>query len=214
MEQLPHCAAALSRYRRLLVLCWAAAALPLAGGCGRQETISVALTQPAPTRPLKAALEQVADAEKALQMAGFDQAWVYRWQGGLLEGHVLDTAYEDGRVAIDTEEKARQAHNIVVAEAANGDGKAPFDPALASGMIVIAIRPKKDDSADRECIWAVSVRLEQAGKTAELGTRAVSARLPDFTATVKANQLCELTLADGSKRNLFELRLRSDSASK
>jgi len=167
------------------------------------------VSQPA-TQASRPALEQLADAEQALQLAGFEQAFVYRWQGGLLQGHVLDSGQADARVPIDTEKMARSAFRIVAAEAGDADSKAQFDPAQVSGMIVIAIRPKKDDSADRECIRAVRVRVEREGKVAELGTGLVAGRLPAFTGLVKGNHLCQLTLASGEKRDLFELRLRSD----
>jgi hypothetical protein len=194
-----------SGYRRLLLVCCASVSLCVISACGRQVSVSLPAAQP--SRP---ALEQVADAERALQLAGFDQAFVYRWQGGLLEGHVLDSGRVDARAPIETEEMARSAFRIVADQEGQKDGKARLDPAQISGLIVIAIRPKKADAPDRECIRAVSVRVEREGKVAELGTGLVVGSLPAFTDLVKGNQLCKLKLASGEERDLFELRLRSD----
>ena len=97
-------------------------------------------------------------------MAGFDHGLVYRWQGGLLDGHVLlDTPQGAERVSLNTETIAQEAHEFLVSEAGERDGKARLDPARVSGMIVIAIRPKTTGTAGHECIVSIRVTVDRGG---------------------------------------------------
>jgi hypothetical protein len=190
----------------LLMLFCAGAALALASTCGRGAAVTAAAAPP------REPLLEVADAEKALQMAGFEQAWVYRWRGGFLEGHVLDTERRDERAVITTEDTARNAYKLAAAMGDDAAAKAPFDPAQVSGMIIFAIRPKKVDAADHESIRAITVRVERAGKSAELGTGPITGRLPAYKSVVRGAQLGKLTLAGNVQRDLFDLRVRSNLA--
>ena len=85
---------------------------------------------------------------------------------------------------------------------------ARLDPARVSGMIVIAIRPKTMGTAGHECIVSIRVTVDKGGKSAGAGTGLISGRLPDFVGFGFGNEHGTLTLADGGKRDLFELRLR------
>src|SRR5262249_20392719 len=70
------------------------------------------------------ALAQIAEAEKALEMAGFERAFVHRWQGGLLDGYVLlDTPQGPKRMSLNTEKMAQDAYKSLASEAGERDGK-------------------------------------------------------------------------------------------
>jgi hypothetical protein len=154
------------------------------------------------------ALEQLDEAEHALRLAGFEKAFVYRWRGGLLDGHILlDTPKGTERVSLNTEQLAREAHQNVAARS-NHPGQ--LDLGRVQGLIVIAIRPKANGAAGHECIMTRSVTFDGEGTSATASTSTISGRLPDWASLVQGNEECKLTLAEGGERDLFELRLRRE----
>ena len=158
-------------------------------------------------------LEQMEEAEQALRLAGFQEAFVYRWRGGLLDGYVLlDTPKGTERVSLNSEQQALDAHQVVVARSKVKRGlPVQLDPARVRGLIVIAIRPKAKGDAGHECIMKLSATFDGEDSSSTASTGIISGRLPDWTNLVRVNELCKLTLAEGGKRDLFELRLRRDS---
>jgi hypothetical protein len=158
------------------------------------------------------ALEQIDEAEQALRLAGFQEAFVYRWRGGLLDGYVLlDTPKGTERVSLNTEQQALDAHQVVVAQAKEQRGPpVQLDLARVRGLIVIAIRPKAKGAAGHECIMKLSATFDGEDTSSTASTGIISGRLPDWAKLVRVNELCKLTLADGGKRDLFELRLRRE----
>jgi hypothetical protein len=158
------------------------------------------------------ALEQVDEAEQALRLAGFQEAFVYRWRGGLLDGYaLLDTAKGTERVSLNTEQQALDAHQVVVAQSKEArGGPVQLDPARVRGLIVIAIRPKAKGATGHECIMQLSATFDGEDTSSTASTGVLSGRLPDWASLVRGKEHCKLTLAEGGKRDLFELRLRRD----
>jgi hypothetical protein len=159
------------------------------------------------------ALEQIDEAEQALRLAGFQEAFVYRWRGGLLDGYVLlDTPGGTERVSLNTEQQAFDAHQVVVAQSKEKRGPpVQLDLARVRGLIVIAIRPKAKGATGHECIMQLSATFDGEDASSTASTGVLSGRLPDWASLVRGNEHCKLTLAEGGKRDLFELRLRRDS---
>lgn len=171
------------------------------------------------------ALERVAQAEQALGQTGFAHAFVYRWQGALLDGYILlDTQEGTKRVSLNSEDLTRTALAGLASESREKGGnqqlpqrqpeerisrdKVQLDPARVRGLIVIAIRPKASGTPGQECIVNLSVTAEGESESWGASTAIISGRLPDFSSVAWVNGRCGLTLADGGARELFELRLR------
>jgi hypothetical protein len=148
------------------------------------------------------ALEQVVEAESALRLSGFDQAFVYRWRGAALDGYVVvDTAQGSERKPLGPIPK-----------------RAEVDPSFR-GLLVIAIRPKVAGVAGQECIWAVmqeeKAKHEQPPGRIDvlvsLGTPE-SGRLPDLAGGGGVGgggtfAFGKVGLPGGKERELFKLEL-------
>jgi hypothetical protein len=141
----------------------------------------------------EAALEKIAEAEHALRLAGFDQAFVYRWRGAALDGYVVvDTPQGTERKPLGPFPKP-----------------AEVDPSFR-GLLVIAIRPKAAGVAGQECVWAVMA--EEKAKEGQLivsyGASA-SGRLPDLGGggSSPRQAFWKLRLPGGEEREVFKLEL-------
>jgi hypothetical protein len=161
-------------------------------------------------KPSSGELEAVDEAEEALRLAGFEHAFVYRWQGGLLNGHVLlDTPQGTEKVSLNTKNLAQDALTALAVEAGEKGGKAQLDPARIRGLLVIAIRPKAMGNAGHECIVRMMQTVEgKDGTSSSPSTNTVSGRLPDLAGLVRGNSRCKLHLVEGVDRELFELQLQ------
>jgi hypothetical protein len=148
----------------------------------------------------EAALEKVAEAEQALRLAGFDQAFVYRWRGAALDGYVVvDTPQGTERKPLGPFPK-----------------RAEVDPSFR-GLLVIAIRPNAAGVAGQECVWAVMA--EEKAKEGQLEGQLIvshgapeSGRLPDLAGggsggSTPRQAFWKLRLPGGEARELFKLEL-------
>jgi hypothetical protein len=164
------------------------------------------------------ALEPVPEAAEAMRLAGFQEAFVYRWRGALLDGYVLlDTGRATERVPLDTEKLARAARvNQRAAERLEGAapaGEAPLDPSRLRGLLVIAIRPKAAGATGHECIAAARVEAEGQGTSGSASGNLLSGQLPDLTGGGGGGRggghaFYKLNTAGGQQRELFKLQLR------
>jgi hypothetical protein len=164
-----------------------------------------------------AALEPVPEAAEAMRLAGFQEAFVYRWRGALLDGQVLhDTAGGAERVPLDTEKLPRAARaNQQAAERLKGAapaGEAPLDPSRLRGLLVIAIRPKAAGTRGHECIAVARIEAEGQGTSGSAAGTLLSARLPDFSGGGGGHggghASYKLNIPGGQERELFTLQLR------
>jgi hypothetical protein len=145
----------------------------------------------------EAMLENDAQAEWVLRLAGFDEAFVYRWRGAALDGYVV----------VDTPQGTERKPLGPIPK--NG---AKVDPSFR-GLLVLAVRPKVAGVAGRECIWAWSTEEKtKEGITTKPYSRPQSVRLPDIETRGNGSNTSreawqKLWLPGGKERELFNLKL-------
>jgi len=142
----------------------------------------------------EAAFEAVAEAEQVLRLAGFDQAFVYRWGGAALDGYVV----------VDTPQGTERKRLGPFPEKLE-------DPSFR-GLVVVAIRPKVAGVAGRECIWALMGERKTMNETLTSYTRPQSGRLPDWGGAGGSGHTSRhtsymLELPGGQERELFNFEL-------
>jgi hypothetical protein len=125
-----------------------------------------------------AVLESVDHAEQALRLAGFERAFVYRWEECQVDGTLhLDGPQGTGIVSLNTEPLCREAYRDYKAsydsrlgvskkEIPTGTarkGPKSYEQMRVRGLIVIAIREAEGDATVRKCIAAISAEVKADG---------------------------------------------------